>query len=511
MAIAERALVIGWDGAGWPLVDPLLAAGRLPHLAALIERGFAAPLRSTIPPVTPAAWTSMACGLNPGRTGVLGFRHLDLDRPSAFDPTLASSADLQGRTLFEHAAALGEPVSLAGWPMTWPPLPLPGGVVLAGWPRPRTEVAPTWPATLGRRLGPWGDGDPTPRWGEASAEQEIAAAAWYDRRHTEIACGWLRERTDALAAVVLPGTDHLAHLLWDEPRLAQHYERADDHLGALVDAAGPNTAVLLVSDHGFGPAPTRRVHLDRWLFQGGWQRLAVESRGGRSLVGAAASAVRHGLPDRAWGELRDRLPPRLRRWAYERSAPQAAVDLSRTVATRVELYESSVGVRVADPGRCEGLLDALRAEPWVERAWTREELFSGPFLTTRVPHLIVELDPDVGAGSSVGEGAVVEAVPPEELVAWPATHRRTGIAVGAGPGIGSQPPTDAGVEDVIATALALVGVPLPDDLDGRVWTESIDATPTFVERGPQGGGGGRGPSDPSLERSLRKLGYLRST
>ena len=68
-----------------------------------------------------------------------------------------------------------------------------------------------------------------------------------------------------------------------------------------------------------------------------------------------------------------------------------------------------------------------------------------------------------------------------------------------------------GFLDVIATALALVGVPLPDDLDGRVWTESIDATPTFVERGPQGGGGGRGPSDPSLERSLRKLGYLRST
>lgn len=452
----------------------------------------------------------MATGMNPGRTGVLGFRHLDLGRRSGFDPTLASSTDLRGLTLFEHAASRGEPVSLAGWPMTWPPLPLPGGVVLAGWPRPRTDVAPTWPAALGRRLGPWGDGDPTPRWGEASPQQEIAAAAWYDRRHVEIACGWLRERSDALAAVVLPGTDHLAHLLWGDPRLDEHYERADHLLGELLAAAGPDTAVLLVSDHGFGPAPTRRVHLDRWLFQLGWQQLAPAPLRRGGVVGAVASAVRNGLPDRAWGELRDRLPDRLRRWAYERSAPQAALDATGTAAVRVELYESFVGIALWDPGACGGLVDALRAAPWVEAVWPREELFWGPFLSARVPDLIVQLREDFTAGEGVGEGPVEEPVPAPERAAWPATHRRTGIVAGAGPGIGSVPPTEAGVEDVVATALALVGVPLPDDLDGRVWTETIEPTPTYVARAPmETPPGPPGEDDGTLERSLKKLGYLR--
>jgi len=176
----------------------------------------------------------------------------------------------------------------------------------------------------------------------------------------------------------------------------------------------------------------------------------------------------------------------------------------------VELYESFVGIRMGDPMACAGLVEALRAEPWTRAVWTRDELYEGPFLATRIPDLVIELDEDVAAAAGVGAGPIVDAVPPEEIARWPATHRRAGIAVGAGPGVRAVAPEEAGVEDVVATALAIAGVPLPDDLDGRVWTESIEASPTFVQRGPRPPPrrGGKG-SDGSLERSLRKLGYLR--
>ena len=42
-----RVLVIGWDGATFDLLDPLLEAGRLPHLAGLVARGRTAVLEST--------------------------------------------------------------------------------------------------------------------------------------------------------------------------------------------------------------------------------------------------------------------------------------------------------------------------------------------------------------------------------------------------------------------------------------------------------------------------------
>jgi predicted AlkP superfamily phosphohydrolase/phosphomutase len=42
-------LLIGWDGADWRILDPLLERGDLPNLANLISRGHRAILRSTVP------------------------------------------------------------------------------------------------------------------------------------------------------------------------------------------------------------------------------------------------------------------------------------------------------------------------------------------------------------------------------------------------------------------------------------------------------------------------------
>ena len=48
----RRILVIGLDGVGFPLIEPWLKEGKLPHLARLFESGTHGTLRSTIPPLT---------------------------------------------------------------------------------------------------------------------------------------------------------------------------------------------------------------------------------------------------------------------------------------------------------------------------------------------------------------------------------------------------------------------------------------------------------------------------
>src|ERR671929_2319445 len=65
-----RVLLIGWDGADWRILDPLLERGDLPNLQALIDRGQKGVLKSTIPTHSWAAWPSFLTGVDPADHGV---------------------------------------------------------------------------------------------------------------------------------------------------------------------------------------------------------------------------------------------------------------------------------------------------------------------------------------------------------------------------------------------------------------------------------------------------------
>src|SRR5918992_6287306 len=69
-ALPERVLIIGWDGADWKVLKPMLDAGELPNLAALIERGAYGDCLSTVPSHSWCAWPTFMTGLNPAGHGV---------------------------------------------------------------------------------------------------------------------------------------------------------------------------------------------------------------------------------------------------------------------------------------------------------------------------------------------------------------------------------------------------------------------------------------------------------
>lgn len=68
-----RVLVLGFDGAASQITERLMGEGRLPHLAALRERGGYAPLATSNPAQSPVSWASMTTGRNPGETGIYDF------------------------------------------------------------------------------------------------------------------------------------------------------------------------------------------------------------------------------------------------------------------------------------------------------------------------------------------------------------------------------------------------------------------------------------------------------
>ena len=93
----KKAIVLGFDGMDHALTTRMLDEGKLPHFKELKDQGCFKPLLSTIPPISPVAWSSFQTGVNPGKHNIFDF--LTRDRKT-YAPKL-SSTDIRGplRTL----------------------------------------------------------------------------------------------------------------------------------------------------------------------------------------------------------------------------------------------------------------------------------------------------------------------------------------------------------------------------------------------------------------------------
>lgn len=83
----KRVVILGLDGLDYGLTERLLSEGKLPHLAGLREQGCFKPLATTVPPISPAAWSSFQTGVNPGKHNIFDF--LAPDRRT-YQPKLGS-------------------------------------------------------------------------------------------------------------------------------------------------------------------------------------------------------------------------------------------------------------------------------------------------------------------------------------------------------------------------------------------------------------------------------------
>ncbi len=83
----KRFVILGLDGLDYRLTHQFLAQGKLPHLDALRRQGCFLPLGSTIPPISPVAWSSFQTGVNPGKHNMFDFLTPDL---RTYQPKLSS-------------------------------------------------------------------------------------------------------------------------------------------------------------------------------------------------------------------------------------------------------------------------------------------------------------------------------------------------------------------------------------------------------------------------------------
>lgn len=76
--LASRVVVIGLDGLDPGQVRRLLKDGQLPNFQRLADSGTIADLATTLPPISPVAWSSFQTGVNPGKHNIYDFLNRDL-------------------------------------------------------------------------------------------------------------------------------------------------------------------------------------------------------------------------------------------------------------------------------------------------------------------------------------------------------------------------------------------------------------------------------------------------
>ncbi len=74
-ALGKKVIVIGVDGMDPRLSARMLAAGQLPNLAKLRDRGGFSDLGTSVPPQSPVAWATFINGAGPGSHGIFDFIH----------------------------------------------------------------------------------------------------------------------------------------------------------------------------------------------------------------------------------------------------------------------------------------------------------------------------------------------------------------------------------------------------------------------------------------------------
>jgi predicted AlkP superfamily phosphohydrolase/phosphomutase len=562
--LGKKAVVLGLDGATFDVLNPRVADGQMPNLAALLEEGVWGPLQSTVPPFSAQAWVSMATGKNQARHGVVDFWERSPDQTPDQHDRFVTADSVQAETLWQIVGRQGLQVGIVNVPVTYPPAPL-NGYLVSGFLTPQGRDDFAFPPTLKAEiegLVPGYNPDPFDPLG-AGRQQILDIERWMEK-HEQVSRHLAERYPSDLFFSVIQALDHVQHLFWDTavsradegdvaPVVNRCYDVADEAIGHRRQMIDGETNLFLVSDHGFGRA-NKWFHVNRFLQERGYLVLdRSQSAGLRPML------AQLGLTPQRFRALVRRLDVlglrrgvgRLGRVTLGRRLDRALlppIDWARTTAISGSPATEGIYVNLkgrepkgsVEPGADyeavrERLMQDLASfcnpetgEPVVRAVYRREDLYEGPFLDL-LPDIVFDLGESpylasdalpslLSARGKAGQSQILEPLP-EGLLQG--RHQPMGIFLAFGPDIrrqGERPIEGARIIDVAPTILYSMGLPIPEDMDGRPLIEIFDAD--FVAKhpirhspaqasSPAGSGSQVDQEDTSeMERRLRGLGYI---
>lgn len=117
--------MLGFDGAGWETIDPLIEGGELPFLARLRNESAWGPLHTFKPTKSPVIWTSIATGKKMAKHGILDFVYL---RENGLQAPYRNSQRREP-SIWQILDHFGKRSVVVNWFVTHPPDPINGVMI----------------------------------------------------------------------------------------------------------------------------------------------------------------------------------------------------------------------------------------------------------------------------------------------------------------------------------------------------------------------------------------------
>jgi len=285
---AKKVLLVGWDGADWKIINPLIDAGLMPNLSRMIQEGVMGNLSTLYPSLSPMLWTSIITGKRPYKHGISGFIEPE---PSGDGIRPITNISRKTRALWNIFTLNGIKSIVIGWWPSHPAEPIDGVMVSNHFQKPVAPYGKPWPVSPGSihperlirnlvslRVHPQ-ELDVNlvlnfiPRLSEIDQEKDhrvetIAKIISESTTINRIATAIMHHEPWDFTAVYYDGIDHFCHgfinyhppkLQWVNEKDFELYKNVvesgyiyhDYLLGTLLKEAGEDTIVILVSDHGF--------------------------------------------------------------------------------------------------------------------------------------------------------------------------------------------------------------------------------------------------------------------
>jgi predicted AlkP superfamily phosphohydrolase/phosphomutase len=473
----RRVLLIGLDCAPPELLFDQLRA-ELPNLGRLIDRGLWGPLESSIPAITVPAWMTGLTSKDPGQLGIYGFRNR---ADHSYDKlSLATSQLVREDTVWDILGRAGKRSVVVGVPPAFPPRSINGSMV-GCFLTPSARSQYTYPPSLREEIaGLVGEYlVDVPNFRTDDKEYIRRSCHEMTEKRFKVIRHLIQTRDWDLFAFVEIGPDRMHHGFWKDhdpahprhdpdspfrPAIRDYYRMIDREVGSLLDLVGPETAVIVASDHGAKPMDGG-ICINEWLIRQGLLRLET-------------------------------MPTAVTPWAKLR------VDWPRTVAwgdgghygrlfMNVRGREPDGTIAAADYERVRDEIAAgLRSIPGPDGrplgtiVYKPEEIYRE--VNGVAPDLIVYFgDLDWRSVGSVGHGSIYtfeNDTGPDE-----ANHTRHGVFIlddGQVPRGGPVP--GLRLLDLGPTILDLLGQPIPSDMQGRAITNERPLLAAGLTAGPAG-------------------------
>ena len=565
-------MVIGLDGATFVLLKPWLEQGKLPALQRLIQEGTHGELLSTVPPLSPQAWTSFMTGKNPGKHGIFEFTDFE---PQSYNIRFTNATCRVGKSLWRILSEEGKKVGVINVPMTYPPEPV-NGFLVSGFEAPGVHSTFTYPPDLYERIrkevGKYDiHGD---YWSTKGPEYYIKKTLETVDNHAAVTL-YLISRYDLdFFMPVFCSTDRIQHFCWKymdssypghDPSEAERYgdailrvyEKVDGYIRQYLEAIEGEKTVIIMSDHGAGPY-YKVIYLDQWLEERG----LLAYKRGEQTFGHGVKQFLSKMTKTVYLQARKYLPRDVKDWLkgnvsgirrrIESHLILSNIDWAHTKAFSMGVETTLIYINVkgrfplgtVSPGEeyeevrdfivreLSKLRDPETGDLVVENVHKREGIYHGGCLD-QAPDLVViwknyeyitrrhylsegnrKGKPLISSDLKVGE--VGDLMSLEQT----GSHRPEGIVVFSGPHIRKGGVVQgARIIDLAPTILHLMGLPVPEDMDGRTLAEIFEDQ--FLKKHPiaysdaisesaqrQKGAPYSEEEARVIEKRLRDLGYL---